>query len=289
MKIHKRTISLFCLIAVCIFVCPPSFFSVSAICSQNSDGEVYEVFRVPIIMYHCIYGKNPGAYAIPPALLEKDLIYLKENGYNSIVIQDLIDFKENKKRLPDKPVMLTFDDGNITNYLNAYPLMKKYGFKCVMSVVGAYVDSNYDKDGNTIRSPVSSVNYEHINEMLASGLVEIQSHTYDMHKLSPRRGLSKKSGEDEIQYEKNLTTDLMRLQFRLKERTGNAPAAVTYPFGSYSAGTAEILKKLGFKAALTCTEGINNITGQSDLFLLKRYNRPYGISTEAFFDKFKGI
>lgn len=253
---------------------------------QNADDDTYQVFNVPIIMYHCIHNKNTGKYLLHPSVLEEDLIYLKEKGFNPIVIKDLIDFKEHKKSLPSKPIMLTFDDGNITNYTNAYPLMKKYGFKCVMAVVGAYVDTNYDDNGNKIRSSASSVSYEHLAEMSKSGLVEIQSHTYDMHKLNPRRGLAKKQGESEEEYEKILTYDLMRFQRQVYEKAGITSTAVAYPFGSYSKSTAEILKKAGFKAAFTCSEGINYITEKSDLFLLKRYNRPSGISTESFFDRF---
>ena len=68
-------------------------------------------------------------------------------------------------------------------------------------------------------------------------------------------------------------------------KTGFAPIIYTYPFGAYSEETTDMLKSMGIKMSLTCNEGINHITDADSLFMLKRYNRPSGISTADFFAK----
>ena len=84
-----------------------------------------EAVEVPILMYHGILKdkKLQGKYVIGPDLLESDLCYLKEHGYTAVVMQDLIDYT-NGGDLPEKPIMITFDDGYYNNYLYAFPLMK---------------------------------------------------------------------------------------------------------------------------------------------------------------------
>ena len=70
---------------------------------------------------------------LSPAQFESDLKYLKENGYHTVVVQDLIDYVEKGVPLPEKPVMLTFDDGYYNNYYYAFPLLEEYDAKIVIS------------------------------------------------------------------------------------------------------------------------------------------------------------
>lgn len=240
-------------------------------------------YKIPIIMYHSTNGRNAGKYAVTPSLLEKDFIYIKEKGYTPIFIKDLINFQERNKPLPEKPIIITFDDGYYNNYVNAFPLFKKHKIKCVMSVVGKLIDDNY-KDGKLCPTG-SHVTYEQIEEMHQSGFVEIQCHSYNMHNSKNRLGMSKKRKETIDEYKKALTEDTMRLQENLKQKLNITCTAVCYPFGAFSRESENILRQLGFKAALTCNEGINQITQNSNLFYLKRYNRPSGKSTESFFKK----
>jgi len=240
-------------------------------------------YDLPIIMYHSTYKKNPNKYNLPPKDLEKDFVYILECGYTPIFMSDLIEFKETGKPLPKKPIIVSFDDAYTNNYLYAFPIMKELSFKCVISVVGKYTDDNY-KNGE-LHPTGSHMTYEEIDEMNKSGLVEIQSHTYNLHNNSGRIGLGKRRGETYEQYKKSVSDDLMQLQNKLKEKLNITCTTVAYPFGSYSIDSEKVLKELGFKAALTCNEGINKINKDTNLFYLKRYNRPAGISAEKFFGK----
>ncbi|MCL2556768.1 MAG: polysaccharide deacetylase family protein [Firmicutes bacterium] len=235
---------------------------------------------LPIIMYHSTYHKNTGKYVLHPDQLEKDFIYIKQNGYTAINTNDLLNFVHSNVPLPDKPIMLTFDDGAKTNYLYAYPLLKKYNLKAVFAVVGKWADDEELAKG-------SSLSYQMIKEMHESGLVEIQSHSYDMHKSKGRVGMSKNKNESDDEYRAALKADLEMVKNNLYNKLGIKVTAVAYPFGAFCALSNEILRELGYKAAFICTEKVNYIDKNSDLFLLGRYNRPNGISSESFFNKLK--
>ena len=244
--------------------------------------------QLPVLMYHGLL-KDPdmqGDYVISPELFESDLKYLKKNGYTAILMSDLIDFVEKGDPLPEKPVLLTFDDGYYNNYLYAYPLLQKYNMKAVLSIIGKYTDEFSKTDDN--HATYSHVTWKQIQEMTASGLIEIQNHSYDSHESKGgRKGTMQRSGESSDHYASYLEKDLMKLQKEVKDAVGTAPTTFTYPFGAISDNSVSIIKDLGFKASLGCMEGINTITkGDPDcLYRIKRYLRSPKSSSLAFFKK----
>lgn len=232
--------------------------------------------ELPIIMYHSILDsqKYIGKYVIPSSSLEEDLKYLKENGYTAITVKDLYDYVYSNKELPEKPVMLTFDDGYYNNYANALPLMEKYDMKMVMSVVGSYSDdAEVSNDENVYYSYVT---WQRVKEMSDSGLCEIQNHSYNFHSYSDGRMGSKKiNGESDSDYKKILTEDTLKNMEKIQNATGVKPIAYTYPFGGVSNASFDILKEIGIKASFSCSEGMNYITKDTEsLYMLKRYLRP---------------
>lgn len=152
-----------------------------------------EGIALPIIMYHGIIKdeSRPGTYVVTADEFESDLKYLKENGYTTVVVQDLLDYVKKGTPLPKKPIMLTFDDGFYNNYVYAYPLLQSYGAKMVLSPVGSFTDA-FTKSGDK-HAAYSYLNWEDIKTMSDSGLVEIQNHTYDLHSLDRSHNGSKRS------------------------------------------------------------------------------------------------
>ena len=106
---------------------------------------------VPIVMYHGVLDdtSRQGQYIITPTQLEEDLKIIKERGYTTVVMQDLLDYVDNGTPLPDKPIMLTFDDGYYNNYLYADPLLKRYGMKAVISPVCKWTEFYSDTPGQS--------------------------------------------------------------------------------------------------------------------------------------------
>lgn len=246
-----------------------------------------EGVRLPVIMYHSVLKDTElsGKYVITPDTLKKDIKYLKDNGYSFVSAQELIDFAENNGALPDKPVLLTFDDGFYNNYGYVKPILEKYGAKAVISVVGSYTDEYSEK--NIANMTYGYLRWSEVYDMFLSSHIEIANHSYDFHSNTEGRNGSKRNkGEDLSSYTKVFYDDTKKAQDRFMTKTGFSPYIYTYPFGAYSEETTEILKDMGFKMSFTCNEGINLISSNPDsLFLLKRYNRPSDISTQDFFSR----
>jgi peptidoglycan/xylan/chitin deacetylase (PgdA/CDA1 family) len=247
--------------------------------SHITDGSKTAIC-IPILMYHEVKLTKAGKDVIMPYEFETDLKYLKENGYETIVMSDLIDYVYSGKPLPEKPIILTFDDGYLNNYTNVFPLLKKYNMKIVMSIIGKNTDDFTNIPDDNI--DYSHVTWNQINEMISSGLVEIQNHSYNMHTItSARFGCQKKYGESLEHYTQFLSDDIIKLQDELKFYTGYTPSTFTYPYGKVSEDSLPIIKKLGFKASLSCDYGLNLITRDpSVLFGLRRICRSHGYSAQ---------
>lgn len=260
---------------------------------QNAEGEepqnAENAINLPVLMYHLVLksSKSKNKFIISQKTFEEDLEYIKNNGYTTILVQDLIDYTEGKSNLPEKPILLTFDDGAYNNYLYAFPLAKKYNMKFVFSPI-AFEAERYSeiKDENP---NYSHANWQEIHEMSSSGLVEIQNHTYNMHcSKNPRVGCTKKFGESEETYKKNLSEDISKSQELIEKNIGKKPTAFFYPFGACSKCSEKIIRSLGFKATFICESRVNKISKNPEcLFHLGRFLRPPGVSSEKVFSQFK--
>ena len=243
--------------------------------------------RLPIIMYHSIINDSCrwGTYVISPVELENDLKYIQANGYTTVTVQDLLDYVHEGKMLPEKPIMLTFDDGYYNNYLYAFPLLKKYNMKAVISIIGTYTD----KYSLTVYNNqfFSHVTWNQVKEMVDSGTIEIQNHSYNLHKINSSRTASMRAkGETIEHYETVFISDTIRLQSLIDNITGHMPTTYTYPYGLVSKESTEILKEIGFRSSLICCVGTNTITNDPNcLYLLKRNLRPHGKSVARILEK----
>lgn len=276
-KMFRRTV---CVLTAICFTCMIALKNPIFFAKENESATVV------ILMYHSLL-KDParhGKYVVSPDLFESDLKYLKELGYSFVGIQELIDFVYSGAPLPKKSVVITFDDGYYNNYLYAYPLLEKYDAKMVISVIGKYTDLY---DGEKPNAYYSHVTWDMINEMLASGRVEIGNHTYSMHTNGERRGSKKIKGETDEHYSKILTEDIGKLQAEMFEHTGTYPSVYTYPFGAISNASFGIIADMGFLASLSCAEKPSTVTrGKPEsLRCLGRFLRPTKISSADFFEK----
>ena len=270
---RKYILRLICFILLALSLVFTSFVLFTGAGSNDKKTSDDEVF-LPIIMYHSLLKdqKLQNDYTISPALFEKDLKCLTSSGYTTVTVENLINYVYHGKNLPDKCIMLTFDDGCYNNYYYAYPLLKKYKCKAVISPIASMTEK-------FTQTQDISVSYGHISdddikEMVNSGYVEIQNHSYNMHTLTPRKGVSKKRSESPEDYKNAITSDITKAQNYLENVTGKKPSCFVYPFGAKSNGTEEIVRELGFVCTLTCTEEPNVITRDKEsLFELGRYRR----------------
>lgn len=243
----------------------------------TTDTPVY----LPILMYHQILedGTRQGRYVISPEEFEDDLKILQKHGYTPIKVKDLIDFVRDKKELPEKPVMITFDDGFESDYTYAFPLLKKYNMKAVFSVIGKYADLYTGEVKKDIR--YSHVSWPQIKEMHDSGLAEFHNHSYDLHNTDKRRGALKRPNETPSHYEQAIAYDFKLLNDKYTDHVGTVPTAFTCPYGYYNESLKQAVKQFGYAAILTSGERINLLTGNpEELYALGRYVRPHGMKLE---------
>jgi peptidoglycan/xylan/chitin deacetylase (PgdA/CDA1 family) len=256
----------------CIFLSPALFVSTPV------SADVRETVELPILMYHGITTDKSKVndYTILAETFENDLKWLTSNGFTTVSTSQLIDYVENGAALPEKPVLITFDDGYSNNYNLAYPLLEKYNMKAVISIIGTESDTS---SGDIYRNLFNSnLSWGEISIMASSGVVEIGNHTDNLHKQSNGRvGANIKAGESFEEYSKVLLADLLNNQEKIYAATGEMPTVFAWPYGAYPADKSadKILKEAGFKMSLTSYQKKNTIErGNPDsLFGLKRFLR----------------
>lgn len=279
----KRYFVRFVVFCVTIAVLFGIFHAGSYICCVTQ--EVFSEYQLPIIMYHHILRDESrhGEFIISPDDLEQDLKYIKSKGYTTITDLDLINYQKNGTPLPEKPIMLTFDDGHLSYLEYVVPLLEKYNMKAVVSVVGAYTNDYTLYPDKAVS--YAYLTWDDVKNLSASNHTRIANHTYDMHKMSERKGCGKIKGETSEHYKTIFTEDATKMRNLIFSYTNINADCFTYPFGCFCNDSEEEIKKLGFKLSLTCNEGMNNISKNSSLFKLKRFNRPHKKTVEQILEK----
>ena len=265
--------------------------SVCVVCSGIRDTWAVSVpvengKAVPILMYHSLL-KDParaGQYVISPDQFRQDIQYLQEHGYTTVLMTDVIRYVQEGTPLPEKPIVITFDDGYYNNYLYGFPILKELNAKAVISIIGRYTDLFSQTDENN--AYYSHCTWDQIREMQASGLVEIQNHTYNLHTYDNRRhGCANKKWEVEADYDQTVGEDILKLQNRIRTETQFTPNTFVYPFGSYTKMSEALIRDLGFSASLSCESGVTVVYDAESLYCMKRYIRPSGSDSVSYFQK----
>jgi peptidoglycan/xylan/chitin deacetylase (PgdA/CDA1 family) len=213
------------------------------------DGQARGV-RVPILMYHYISVPPPDAdvyrrdLSVTPANFEQQLRYLTENGYTTVTLQDLVYHLALGYPLPERPVILTFDDGYRDNFIHAYRLLRRFNSVGTFFLVTGFIDENRD----------DYLTWGQVRVMHRGGM-EFGSHTYSHPDL---RGQS-------VDY---LVWQIVGSQEAIVERIGEPVRFFSYPAGSYDQQVIDVLRSSGFWAAVCTQQGARHTS--DGLFELKR-------------------
>ena len=237
-----------------------------------------EPIHLPIIMYHQISKKESklGTYVISVDEFEQDLQMFTDLGFTAITVDDLIKFVTKKDTLPEKPIMLTFDDGAQSDYIYALPLLQKYEMKAIFSIVGKFADK-YSEPNLIKNVDYAHLCWDEIREMYKSGLADFQNHSYGLHVIDKRHGPLPCKFESDKDYQQVIQEDLGRLNAAFKEHIGIEPKAFTCPFGCYNDRLREAVRRAGFSVIFTSHQKMNTLTGDpEELFMLKRFLRTHG-------------
>lgn len=236
---------------------------------------------LPVLMYHEVRPDQPGKDSITPQELESDLRWLSGNGYTAVTMREVIAAVYDGAPLPEKPIVLSFDDGYYNNILYLPELLKRYDMKIVLSVIGKSADEFSEYPSGNLH--YAHATWEQLREFEESGLAELQHHSYALHRLDAvNRGCCRQKGESGAAYEKRLSEDTLLMQQRLYDECGHTAECYVYPYGFYEPETSEVLRELGFQATLSCDFGVNRLTHDPDCLMgMKRICRSHGAELKA--------
>lgn len=269
-------------LVVCTAVCAALVLCVGLMTALTPNPQENEKKPIPILMYHSLLKDSArwNDYVIPPDDFESDLKFLTENGYTTVFVSEVVNYVLNGAELPEKPVVITFDDGYYNNYSYAFELLKKYNCKAVISPIGSCTQ----KFSETVDiSPTyGHCSWEQLKEMTDSGLVEIQNHSWDLHSTSGRKGVSKKKNESAEEYINSVKPDIEKAQEQIFANLGTKPLCFVYPFGAYTSESEQLIRSLCFACSLSCTEKIDTVErgNPESLYALGRFLRSNKRSAE---------
>ena len=220
---------------------------------------------VPILLYHHIAEDADGIITVTPETFERQICFLAENGYQAVTVQEMIDYVYRGGELPEKPVCITFDDGYLSNYEYAWPVLQQYGMKATIYAIGASIghDRLY-KDTEFELTPHFS--FDQAREMMESGVIDIQSHTYDMHQFAEfesgdkiRETIAPLDSEDDASYAAALKADIARYNVLARQEFGRPFVSLAYPKGQYAALTEEVVHNAGILVTMSTQTDSRNI------------------------------
>ena len=234
--------------------------------------------NVPILMYHALTEKAEEARdtIITTYAFEDQIAALTEAGYKAVFFDDLRDYVNEGKPLPEKAVVITFDDGYSSNLDLAMPILEKYGQCATTSVIGVSAGKDTYKDTGIAIYPHFSL--EEAKAAYEKGIFDFQSHTYDMHQntydADMRDGMMPKGNEEEAAYIAAITEDFRLSQDQLEGGVGNEVFVITYPHGKFTELTDIVLMENGADISVTVEHGINEIIKglPQSLRALRRFN-----------------
>lgn len=246
-------------------------------------------------MYHHFDENAASDMIVNPETFDMHMRTLRDAGYTAISFDMLIDHVENGTPLPEKPICITMDDGYLSNYTYAYPILEKYGMTATVFVIGATSGWTHYRDTEYQIIPYFS--WEEAREMQNSGVMNIECHTYDMHHWAPyetgdrplRENILPIENESEEEYEAFLRNDINTYISISESEIGVTPTVLAYPSGKFTPQSDKILESLGFKVTLT-TRSTSNliIEGNSrSLRLLGRFTVTDDITAEELLEMIK--
>jgi len=229
-KLHKIIYLLFAITLIINFT---HFIPEAEQVKTASQRYVPDGYRLTILMYHHVVkdGMPINSVTVTESKLNEDLKYISENGYTTILPSELISIlSEKDAKLPDKTVMITFDDGYRSNYELAFPLLEKYGCKASIALITANIDAGME----------FFLTWDMCRVMDGSGLIEFGSHTHDHHNpqndgnlyTDGPNGIQRRPGENKADYKARISYDLEHSYERLTAELGQKPHYFfAYPYG----------------------------------------------------------
>lgn len=227
------------------------------------------------LCYHGVGPELAGSYNVSRTEFVAQMEYLKTNGYQPVGLSLLSDVRQGKAELPDKAILLTFDDGLSSYYDFVVPVLKKYGYPSVISVVTHWLDGKNVPDNYKDKL----INWKQLRQLDKAPLVEIISHSDNLHHgitLNPQGNKAAAGAtreylpfhmryESEKEFRQRIYNDILHSSLRLKEMIGHPPVAIAWPYGAYEQTLIEEAERVGIDFKLSLNDGPTDILSSSSI------------------------
>ena len=242
---------------------PSSYFSEVLQATALPDETVSR--DVPVLMWHNLAEESSGDMTISVDTFRAQIEALYEAGFKTVSLQQLYDYVHFGTELPEKPIVLTFDDGYFSNYEYAFPILQEYDMQATIFAIGVSVGKDTYKDTDHAMTPHFGA--DEAREMVDSGLISVQSHTFDMHQWPPfedgnaqvRETLLPFDGEADADYEAAVEADFAESRELLESITGQPVNALAFPEGAYVTLTQDALRSAGAELTFTTVRAVNTV------------------------------
>ena len=245
-----------------------AFFVISASASEDRSGGEF----VAVAFHEVVQSESDlDEDAVTTDRLIQFFEFLLSDGWTVLSLDDVAQARRGQKILPEKSILITFDDGYADLYTRVFPLLQAYEFPIVSALVGQWMNAPMSAKVNYGGQMVPRSNFlswDQAREMQASGLVEFASHSYDQHlalqadvhgtQVPAMVTYAFEAEANQYQnpeaFDARIRQDLLANNQLLTRELGKAPRAFVWPYGRYSLQTIEIARSLGYEFALNLND-----------------------------------
>lgn len=236
------------------------------------------------IAYHDVEdgGADQRYLAVRTSALIEQMNWLRDNGYQPVSVQQIIEAHQHKGTLPPKAVLLSFDDGYSSFYTRVWPVLKAWNWPALWAPVGSWVDAPDHQPidfGGLSTAREKFATWQMVKEVSDSGLVEIGSHTWNAHfgiPANPQGSLEPamtsryydtkaKHYETTTQFQQRISADIKKITDKLTQVTGKAPRVLVWPYGAENGTSLALAQQQGYEMAFTLNDGLGNTSNMMSL------------------------
>lgn len=244
---------------------------------RSAPAEDQISMNLPVLMYHHLDENAENDMTVTPDTFREQMEALADAGFTAVTLDDLLAYVNDGENLPEKPMLITFDDGYRSVYEYAYPVLRELGMHGTVFCVGATFGTDTYK--NTGEAIIPHFGSGEAMEMAQSGVMDVQSHTWDMHqavqyeKGTPRTSVRSLEGEGEADYLAALEEDIRFSITQLENASGEAVFALAYPNGVMTDEAAAVFAENGITVTFSTEYRCNTLVRglPQTLFGLGRY------------------